>query len=234
MMTGTVTHNGSLMASNQTNKILIAVGIGAVVYYLVSKSRSSGGGGGGLIGGDGGGGGGGRLPATIPHPSLAEPFYHAYAFVPPAKFMPDDMALRIQRFINAYNKRLGYPERVSEDGVFGVQTAKARWLINMALYDCYEKATDASLNGKPLFPMLRRFSQTPALEPRPNFLIKSSVATEQMQCRINTDWLDVVFSPFVMGDGDVELLKATPRLTADLTDNWRKSPPGDDAWHEYA
>jgi hypothetical protein len=217
------------MASNQTNKILIAVGIGAVVYYLVSKSRSSGGG--GLIDG-GGGGGGGQLPATIPHPSLAERFYHAYPFVPPAKFMPDDMALRIQRFINAYNKRLGYPERVSEDGVFGVQTAKARWLINTAFYDCYEKATDASLNGKPLFPMLWRFSQTRALDPTPEFLIKSSVATEQMKCRINTDMLEVLFSPFVMGDGDVELLKATPRLTADLTDNWRKSPPEDDAWHE--
>jgi hypothetical protein len=203
------------------------------VYYLVSKSRSSGGGGGGLIGGDGVGGGG-QLPATIPHPSLAERFYHAYAFVPPAQFMPADMALRIQRFINAYNKRLGYPERVSEDGVFGVQTAKADYLINMALYACYERATDASLNGKPLFPMLWRFRETPIQRPTPNFVIKSSVATKQMLSGIATDMLEVYFSPFVMGDGDVELLKATPRLTADLTDNWRKSPPEDDQWHGYA
>ena len=223
------------MASNQTNKILIAVGIGAVVYYLVSKSRSSGGGGGGLIdGGGGGGGGGGQLPATIPHPSLAEPFYHAYAFVPPAKFVPNDMALRIQRFINAYNKRLGYPERVSEDGVFGVQTAKAEYLINMAFFDCYGRASDASLNGKPLFPMLRLFSEAPNQSPTPNFLIKSSVATKQMLTSIGSDMLEVYFSPFVMGDGDVELLKATPRRTAELTDNWRKSPPGADDWHDYA
>jgi len=221
------------MASNQTNKILIAVGIGAVVYYLVSKSRSSGGGGGGLIGGDGVGGGG-QLPATIPHPSLAERFYHAYAFVPPAKFMPADMALRIQRFINAYNKRLGYPERVSEDGVFGVQTAKAAYLIQKQWGDCYEKATDVSLNGKPLFPMVWRYNQTPNRDPVPAFLIKSSVATQQMSQYHGSDWLAVVFSPFVMGDGDVELLKATPRLTANLTDNWRKSPPEDDDWHGYA
>lgn len=221
------------MASNQTNKILIAVGIGAVVYYLVSKSRSSGGGGGGggnLIGGDGGG----QLPATIPHPSLAEPFYHAYAFVPPAKFMPDDMALRIQRFINAYNKRLGYPDRVSEDGVFGVQTAKACYLIQVQFVSSYTKASDASSSGKPLFPMLWRYKRTQEGDPLPEFLIKSSVATRQMTKGLGLDFLDVVCNPFVMGDGDVELLKATPRNTDNLTDNWRKSPPGDDDWHGYA
>jgi hypothetical protein len=143
------------------------------------------------------------------------------------------MALRIQRFINAYNKRLGYPERVSEDGVFGVQTAKASWLISNQLFAAYSQAADVSLNGKPLFPMLRLYAKDSGKN-NGSFLIKSSVATKQMRITLYADLFTVLFSPFVMGDGDVELLKATPRDTADLTDNWRKSPPGEDEWHEYA
>ena len=118
--------------------------------------------------------------------------------------------------------------------MFGVQTAKASWLINNQLFATYREAADVSLNGKPLFPMLLLFRQTPSAVEPPEFLIKSSVAPKQMRTFLRHDTLAVLFSPFVMGDGDVELLKATPRETDKLTDNWRKSPPGDDDWHDYA